>query len=63
MSAPAHCTHRSFTGIERKGGYLLRCKHCGLTTTTLRPDLVSATRHRREDWATAEKVKGAGDAA
>jgi len=55
------CGHRSYGGLARDGGYLLRCKACGMTTTTVRPDLTTAAINKLDDFAlaaaTAEKAR------
>lgn len=54
MNAP-RCGHRAFGGIARDGGYVLRCKACGLVTTTVRPDLTTAAINKLVDFADATR--------
>jgi len=47
------CGHRSYGALARDGGYLLRCKACGMTTVTVRPDLTTAAINKLDDFALA----------
>lgn len=48
------CQHRRFTGESTESGnYILRCKNCGLRTTTEYKDLTEAVLRRRADFADA----------